>query len=336
MAAHARAGQQVPNLFLAAVHFLLLRGEESPLRACYRSLCPDPLPPDDKTYPLFREFCLEHRREVEALIAERLVQTNEPKRSAALVLGLNEVIRSVPASRLALVEVGASAGLNLLYEQFSYDFRHGRTAGIAGSPIVIETQLSGEYNRTIQLRTIARKSGIDLNPIPADDPEARAWLRALIWPEHEERRRLQDAALEVARAHPPHLIAGDALELLPEVVGSLPLDASVCVFHSAALAHFTQDGRTRFFALMEALAAQRETAWLSLEGPGLVRGPLQNASPSDGAALARLANAHRAFHVLGLTLFPWGERRERHDHLLAAVDGHGSWIEWLGEESLRA
>jgi hypothetical protein len=115
-------------------------------------------------------------------------------------------------------------------------------------------------------------------------------------------------------------------------VSSLSQDAAVCVFHSAALAHFTQGGRARFFAAVGALAAQRETAWLSLEGPGLVPGPVRSVSASGGATLARLANDHRAFHVLGLTLFPWGQRRQRQDHLLAAVDSHGSWIEWLDEE----
>ncbi|MEE3004786.1 MAG: DUF2332 family protein, partial [Chloroflexota bacterium] len=112
IAANARPGQPVPNLFMAAVHWLLMRGGEHPVSAYYPDLTPGPVEPGDP-YPSFRSFCLNQREEITALISVRLVQTNVVRRCAVLLPAFAEAIGEARERPLSLVAIGASAGLNL-------------------------------------------------------------------------------------------------------------------------------------------------------------------------------------------------------------------------------
>ncbi|NWF67819.1 MAG: DUF2332 domain-containing protein [Chloroflexi bacterium] len=126
LAAHSPRAQPLPNVLLGAVHYLLLKGTPHALAAYYADLSPDPLPPDTP-FPLFRAFCQEHQAEIKALLAARRVQTNEVGR-CALLLPVFGVIAQRP---LALVEVGTSAGLNLLWDRYRYQYSDGQRCGSA-------------------------------------------------------------------------------------------------------------------------------------------------------------------------------------------------------------
>jgi hypothetical protein len=99
--------------------------------------------------------------------------------------------------------------------------------------------------------------GIDLHPVPVNDPQATCWLRALVWPEHPERAILLQQVLTVAQREPPTLLAGDALTVLPQAVAAAPADTALCVFHTTTVAHFAPEARERFRVLIAALARQR-------------------------------------------------------------------------------
>ncbi len=77
--------------------------------------------------------------------------------------------------------------------------------------------------------------GLDLSPVDISDPDAVDWLRALVWPERVDEAQMLEDALEMAKDDPPRLLAGDALELLPEVLESIPLDSTLCLYHSNTL-----------------------------------------------------------------------------------------------------
>jgi len=322
LASHSRRGQQAPNLLLAAVHLLVLRERPRELGAYYASLTLDPRPPDERTRGLFREFCRDHERSLLDLLSTGLVQTNEPRRSAALVLGLNQLIPRVDLEELVLIEVGASAGLNLLFPNYAFDFGGGRLAGESAAQVKIECDLRGAYAGSFVNPRIKRKVGIDLNPIRAGDAQGRAWLRALVWPEEQERLDLLTAALAVAGNEPPELVRGDVVEALPRLIGELDDRQALCIFHSATIAHFPDDTRASFDGLLAHIAKDRALFRLSLEGPAPSPGPFPH---------PKRLQLEGGYHVLGLTTYPW-KRRKRRDRVLAAVDGHASWIHWTDED----
>jgi hypothetical protein len=311
IASCARTGQQSPNLMLAAVHYLLLRGANHVLSAFYPSLTSLAAVPSGDPMPAFRAFCREHRTALIELISTRLVQTNEPGRCAILLPSLATVFKLAGGRPLGLIEVGASAGFNLLFDRYGYDYGERRAAGDPRSSIRFACALRGAVLPPIQagIPPVAARVGVDLNPVQAADPQATLWLRALVWPEHPARAALLQQVLALARDNPPPLIAGDALEVLPQTVADTPTDAALCVFHTATLAHFPHEARERFQTLIPELARQRELFWLSSEG---------SADPG-----------RRGQHVTVLTAFQNGRRVERQ---LAYSHPHGAWLEWLDRE----
>jgi hypothetical protein len=131
-------------LLLAAAHYLLLRSVKPrlPLAAYYPSIvgpaarCGDPV-------PAFRRFCLERQGQIRELVATRRVQTNEVGRCACLLPAFTLAAGMAGGRPLALVEVGASAGLNLLFDRYAYDYGDGVPRGEAGSPVRISCSLRG-------------------------------------------------------------------------------------------------------------------------------------------------------------------------------------------------
>jgi hypothetical protein len=309
IAAHTRSGQQAPLLLLAAVHYLLLGGVGHALGAFYPSVTPHVAVPPGDPMPAFRAFCRDYRDALLDLVSTGLVQTNEPRRCTVLLPAFATVARLAGGRSLALIEVGASAGLNLLFDRYGYDYGVGRLVGEPSAPVRFTCALRGSGLPPLHtgLPQVTTRVGIDLHPIQANDPQATRWLRALVWPEHPERATRLQQVLAVAQREPPTLLAGDALTVLPQTVATAPADAALCVFHIATLAHFPPEARERFRALIADLARQRDLFWLSSEGIGL-------------------GERRRFEYVTILTAFQHGRQVERR---LAYNHQHGVWLEWL-------
>lgn len=303
LASHAGPGQPPPNLLLGAVHYLLLSGAGDGLARFYPSLAAEPAPPEE-AYPAFRAFCLAHAGEVRALVAARRVQTNEVGRCAYLYPAFAGV--AARAGRpLALIEIGASAGLNLAWDRYAYRYAGDDALyGDPASPVVVESELRGGVRPPLPHAPppVASAVGVDLHPLDPTDAEQARWLRALVWPEHRHRAALLAAALGLARTHPPRVVAGDGVEQVPRLVDETPDGAVPCVFHTHALYQFPED-RARLAAVLAAIGAGRDLFYLSVEDEG------------SGPARAELTS--------------W-EQGRRSETLLARCHGHGRWIEWLG------
>ena len=229
LAAHCRKGERAPNLFFAAVHLLFLKGTRHPLSLYYQGLSGSSLGTDDP-YPTFRSFCLEYDEEIRSLISARLVQTNEVSRCACLVPAFVLVSRGAKGRPLHLVEIGASAGLNLLWDRYAYDYGEMRRCGDMNSPVQIKCAVKGNSIPPLPERfpDVSARVGIDVNPLDVSDREHALWLRALVWPEHSERAELLRRALQVARQNQPTLIRGDGVESLPAVIEAVPKDSVLC------------------------------------------------------------------------------------------------------------
>src|SRR6476661_3256212 len=231
LAALTRPDQDPPLLLLAAVHYLLLQDPREPLAAYYPSVAGAAALPGDP-FPLFRAFCLRRRAAIAAILATRRVQTNEVQRCASLLPAFGVVAQAGGGRPLALVELGPSAGLNLFWDRYSYDYGPAGRAGDAASAVRLRCEPRGDQAPPLPrpLPRVASRVGVDLDPVDVRDPAAVLWLRALIWPGGEARAEQLERAVALAREDPPRLVAGDALALLPRMLDEAPRDATVCVF----------------------------------------------------------------------------------------------------------
>lgn len=301
---HADPATQIPNMLFGSVHDLLLGGVTHPLGAFYPSLTPSPHAPD-VAYPEFRAFCLEYASEVQQRVQTRRVQTNEVQRCTGLLLAFAEVARRHEGRPLALVEIGASAGLNLLWDHYGYHYEGLGRVGDPSAAVQLVCRVEGEAFPPLPqgFPEVASRVGIDLLPIDVDDRDATRWVRALIWPEHADRAERFERARHVARASPPEVLAGDAAERLPEVMAGLPKDVLACVYHSYTLNQCPRGVRERIIEEVREASRERPVVRMSLEWYGGQPQPQ-------------------------LELFEYGTNMETVT-LLARCESHGRAVEWL-------
>ncbi len=252
----------------------------------------------------WRDWVLAHRADILQAGEGRSVQTNEPLRCAALMPALAQI-----DGPIALIEVGASAGLCLYPDRYAYSYRDAD--GIAaewspesGTTVTLHSALRGSEVPPLRAPNIVWRAGIDLNPLDARNDADRAWLRALVWPGEAGREERIVGALDIVAAEPPLLMAGDGADALAAVIAQAPSGARIVVTTPGVLPHIARAGRERLIAAVQEQADE----WITLDSP-----PLHSAwktstarVPADGFALA----------LNGV--------------VLAAADPLGRWIEWFG------
>ena len=270
--------QRRPLILLAAVHYLLLSGAEDPLAGYYDTVrvvrgqiastdrTVTAPPPGDPT-GAFRDFCRAHRSELEELIATRSTQTNEVGRCTALLPGLCHIASlsgwDVP---LSLLDLGTSAGLNLLFDDYAYTYRSAtgeatRTAGSPGSDVQLACEARDDVASLPELRlpVMAERVGLDLSPVdPFSDEDAR-WLLACQWPDNPARFGRLRSALDNVRAapDPPRLVQGDMVRDLGSVADSIPGDNPLVVFHSWVAAYLDEPQQQALADEVRALGRRR-------------------------------------------------------------------------------
>ncbi|MBC7290395.1 MAG: DUF2332 domain-containing protein [Actinotalea sp.] len=210
-------------------------------------------------YAELRSTLLDRWPQVRATILARATQTNEAGRCAVLL----PFLASLPQP-LALLEVGASAGLCLLPDRYSYTYDDAARFDPDDGPsdVVLACALNGDARAPRLMPEITWRAGIDLAPVDVQDTDACRWLETLVWPEHEERRERLHRALGLARRDPPRVLAGDLLDRLPGLAAEAPADATLVVLHSAVLAYLDAEARSAFVELVGRLPGH----WISNEG----------------------------------------------------------------------
>lgn len=304
LCANARPGQPHANMILGAVHFLLLRGNRHPLQRFYGTVGGEVSAEREDPFPDFRDFVLSHREAVQTLIATRVTNTNEIGRSALLHPGFRAIASKVDRP-LSLIEIGPSAGLNMIWDSFGVRYRKDgviRASINDEAPLIIECELKGDrWPPTGAPPSIAGRVGLELNPVDLANADDRDWLRALIWPNQVARLERLDRATKLFTAHQPLIKAGDALSLLPGALAAVPSTETPCVYHTIAIYQFSRAMRQALDDILTVAGLRRPLWRLSFEYDG-------------------------ELYILSAIRYADGTRQETR---LASCHPHGTWLEWL-------
>jgi hypothetical protein len=264
---------------MGAVHRLVLTGDAPPLTS-------------DHAWPTFLQI-LGERRDVLRELVERPVQTNETARCGALLGGFLEIAR-VTGLPLRLLEVGASAGLNLAFDRYRYELGDERW-GPEGSPVTIRAALTGRPPFEVPL-DVASRAGCDARPLDPRSAEDRLTLTSYVWPDQTERLARLRAALDVAAGAGIEVERAGAADWVEARLRDEAPGVTSVVFHSIVMQYLPADERTRFEQAVR--SAPGSVAWLRMEPAG------------------ELTDVR-------LTILPGGEER-----LIARAGYHGDPVEW--------
>ena len=230
------------------------------------------------------------------------MQTNEVQRSWVLLPLLLRIAQRTDAETLDLVELGPSAGLNLVWDRYRYRYEAGEWG-----PDDAALSFEGEERRPIPVEllelapTVRGRVGIDRAPIDVTTEEGARLLRCFVWAGQTERLERLDQAIGALRVDPPELVRGDFVELLPEVLAAQPRDGLTVVFQTATWGYIDEEGRNRLRAALDEAGRSRPLAFVSTGKPRVEE------------------------QCWGLRLVYWpGGEREFAGH----ADFHGSWLQW--------
>lgn len=251
----------------------------------------------------FRRWLIEAWPMVRQVALARSTQTNEAGRAAVLL----PILAALPGP-LSLIEVGASAGLCLYPDKYSYRYDgQARIDPVSGpSSVVLDCSTAGPVPVPGRLPEVVYRAGVDLNLLDVRNADQMKWLRALIWPEQTLRRERLDAAAGIAGAEPPLLVHGDLNAKVPELVAAAPKGTTVVVFHSAVLSYLAAGARQQF----QDAVGQLPCRWIANEGIGVIASAVPR--------LPQPVEQHRGKFVLTLD----GEPQ-------AWTTPHGQSLEWF-------
>lgn len=229
-------------------------------------------------------------------------QTNEPQRSAALMTGLLDTAARF-GQPLEIVEIGSSAGLNLLIGRYGFDLG-GVAVGPADGALVMTPEWRGPPPPAVPV-TIARARGCDLNPIDLRDPAAEARVAAYIWVDNPERSARLEQAATLVRAHPPRIDRADAADwVAARLAEPQPAGTTRVLMHSVTWQYLPPDTQARITAAMERAGAgadaDRPLAWVTME-----------------------PDRDLAAHRIGVRSWPDGAERRT----IGAAHAHARWVE---------
>jgi len=237
-------------------------------------------------------------------LAARAIQTNEVRRSWTLLPCFLEIARHTGGDPFDLIELGPSAGFNLLWDRYRYTY----SAGTWGAPAAL-LELDGEERAPVtgELLRLAprvrRRVGVDLDPVDVSTDEGALRLRSFVWPGQVGRMERLERAIQAVHEEPPELVQGDIAEELPRLLAERATDAVTVVFLSAVLGYLGDGGWARVRDALDAAGRDGRLAFVWTDRP-----------------------AEDVHDYWGLWLRLWPGESPR---LVAHADFHGAWLRWL-------
>jgi hypothetical protein len=287
----ARA-DSVPLRLAGGLHALVLTGQDPELATAYGNLTDDPTATALATIARHPTFLLDWLNSPP--------QTNEVRRSAVLIASAHWLTARFGLP-LVLSELGASAGLNLLWDHYALSVQ-GRTYGPANAALTLRPEWSGPLPPKAR-PTILDRRGVDLNSLHPVTDHLR--LLAYLWPDQPDRIARTRAALDLATQLRPQVDRANAADWL-ETRLAIPTEGALhLIFHTVAWQYFPPATQSHALAALEAAGQHHPVARLSMEADG----------QSPGT-------------VVALTLWPSGETIA-----LGRADFHGRWIDWQAPQT---
>lgn len=294
------SGESVPLRFAGALHAIVRQKRDDALCAVYP---PASNPLKDADFWNVIEQAVSANTDFILNWLESAPQTNEVRRAAILLPGFMEIVRRTGLHKFKLSELGASAGLNMIWDQYGYQFGSA-SWGASDAAIQFKPDFTGTAPLMQDIEVVDR-AGCDLNPIDLEDDQMRMRLISYLWPDQRERIERTGKAIELRRKTDFQIEKCDAIQWLEGRLNSWEEGCVHVIYNTIAWQYFPEERQNAGRELLKA-AGDRATedaplAWLSFEPDG----------KSPGAALT-------------LTLWPKGEVTT-----LARADFHGRWINWL-------
>jgi len=289
----ARFDDLIQLRLLAGLHRIVLTGRAPELVEFYPNLGGNADPAF--AWPVAREVLAHHVDELcEALAVAP--QTNEPGRAAALLVGIFEVVRRSGLERIRLLEVGASAGLNLLVDEFHISGESWQF-GPPDSPVQLVDAVVGAV--TPASFAIVERRGCDLEPVDASSPDGRLRLTSFVWPHQVQRHARLAAALDVASHHPVEVDQAPASEWLGRQLATAPADGVLTVvWHSITRIYWPVDEVTAVAHLIDQARERMPLARVAMEDPDPAREGESTLSVEFVGSAAAVAVATVAPHGL--------------------------------------
>jgi hypothetical protein len=283
--------------FLGALNDLALSGDDLALSAAF-----PPISDPDAAWVAARAAIRRDPARFHAFMAHE-PQTNEVRRSACLLPGFLTVAAETGLP-LACLELGASAGLNQLWNRYAYDYGDAGHWGDPASPLLIDCAWSGPPARWDTRIRVVETAACDRKPIDLTDPVQRRRLRAYLWPDQTDRIARFDAAVSMALAAGTRVETADAAAWA--LVRAAPRKGvATVVYHSIFWQYLPAEIQSALRTALEthgaAATPDAPLAWLRME-------------PPDGRPMPI---------ELWLTTWPGGRERR-----LAMVHAHGASVTW--------
>ena len=293
-------GSALPLRFMGAIHRLVLSGRAPELAAFFPSAGGDRDGAEER-WLAFVATLEHHAEELPALI-ESPVQTNEVGRAAALLGGFM-LVAAEAGLPLRLLEVGTSAGLNLRFDRYRYDWGEV-VLGDAASPVRFEQPFTEGAAPGSAIPEVTERRGCDRSPRDAASPEDRLTLLSYVWPDQLDRIERLQAAFEIGARVPAQIDNADAGEWATTELSEPATGTATVLFHSIVLAYLS------------------ETSWAQLESA--IHDAGARATPEAPFAWLWMEPANELADVR-LKLWPGGEER-----LIARAGYQGPPVQWLG------
>lgn len=250
---------------LDGVHWLVLEGKAPELARHYPSVGGDGDP--DAAWPYLRDLLIEAPPEIESIMSHP-IQTNEPARAAAFIVGLLELAHRF-GHPVDLLELGSSAGLNLHLDRFRYE-TGGRGWGPVDSPVrLVDHWIGGAPRFDAPLR-VGERQGCDRLPVDLRDPSERTRLLAYVWPDEVSRFALNREAVEVASRDPVVVEEAELDDwIVPRLARGPRPGRTTVVLHSLVWLYLDVAVRQRVTSALESAGAAATPvsplAWLRYE-----------------------------------------------------------------------
>ncbi|GKY88942.1 DUF2332 domain-containing protein [Sinisalibacter aestuarii] len=289
-------GASLALRLLGGLHWLVLAGDCPDLAACYP---PNPRPDDATLIAALDRALAEHQPTLMRAL-DYPPQTNEVRRAAVMIATAHWLAEQFGISRFIASELGAAAGLNLMWDKYRLDLACG-VFGPRSSAVRLDPEWRGPCPPDAEIEVIDRR-GADLHPIDPHDPDDALRLTSYLWPDQPWRIERARAAMALAGATVDKADAGD---WLAERLATLHPGTIHLVTHTVAWQYFGEETYTKCTAAFDAAGARATDdaplARLSMEGDD---------RKGEGAPII-------------LTIWPGG-----HVIKLGRVDFHGRWVDW--------